>query len=218
MAFGSKEDAVMRYRRMFRLTIVFFMLSILEAPAWAGGGGLLWFAATLGLYAAATGPYGWYAPYYADPYYPSYRYPPPYAYANVPYSSGSPTSAYETPRASSPNRQPVRQENLRPSLPNMTPPVGEPLPANAVPRYDVKKVTEKLATVRALLNKKAAAGEVTHAQRDSEATYLTQIERVARAQASAQKGLLSSNQEEALLHEIMHANTLITQNFVTFSE
>ncbi len=97
----------------------------------------------------------------------------------------------------------------------MTPLPGVPLPANAVPRYGPEKVNAKLATVRALLDKKAAAGDITSAQRDSEAVYLTQIERVAQAQTSAHKGLLSSDQENSLLRELTRLESLITQNLVS---
>ncbi len=97
----------MRFRRLFCILSTFLLVGTVEAPAWAGGGGwgLGLFAATLGLYAATGGPYGWYSPYYPDPYYyPTYRYPPPYTYANVPYNTGSAPASYDMPVASEPPR------------------------------------------------------------------------------------------------------------------
>src|ERR1700690_2918854 len=123
--------------------IAFILVGLLEIPASAGGAGLALFAATLGLSIAANSTYGWYDPYYASSYYPNSYYPPYYA-----------APIYETAAAPQPPPSPpVRPEDLRPSLPNMTPRPGDAVSPSAVPRYGLRKINEQLASARATVNK-----------------------------------------------------------------
>jgi hypothetical protein len=105
-----------------------------------------------------------------------------------------------------------------PAAPRESPPPNLPevdsLPPYAKARHDMKNFDQKLAAVRALLDEKASAGDITQAQKKSEAAFLADIERAARAQAVPQAGLLTSDQEEGFLHQLLHAEYIINQNFV----
>ena len=101
------------------------------------------------------------------------------------------------------------RENPAPNLPEV-----DALSPYAKARHDLKSVDQKLAGVRALLDKKVAAGEITQAQKDSEAAFLDDIERAAHAQSVPQAGLLTSDQEETFLHQLLHAEYIINQDFV----
>jgi hypothetical protein len=87
-------------------------------------------------------------------------------------------------------------------------------PKTAESLKDIRGVTDQLARLRSLLDKKLAAGSITKAQRDGEAGYITQLEKVARAQAQANGGQLTADQETALREELSHIESVIQHDLV----
>jgi hypothetical protein len=89
-----------------------------------------------------------------------------------------------------------------------------PVAKNEPPRYELRTIDGQIARLRAALNKKSAAGDITPAQRDAENDYLTQLEKVAQAQARAGGGKLSDAQETALRSELLRVDSAIQRNLV----
>ena len=127
-------------------------------------------------------------------------------------------SKKETPQPTAARSNPNSAEDAAaaaPVLPRMTPLPGTRPAADEVPAHDLKAVKDKLAQVRALLDQKLSEGNITKAQKESEAKYLDQLEKVAQAQAAANNGTISTRQESTLLQELHHVEGTIQNNLVT---
>jgi hypothetical protein len=81
-------------------------------------------------------------------------------------------------------------------------------------RYDLKGLNDQIERLRSSLAQKQAAGDITKAQHDAESNYLSQLEKVARAEAKANGGKLTDSQESALREELLRVDNAIQQNLV----
>jgi len=112
-------------------------------------------------------------PWWYDPYYDPYY---PYYYPYSPYYPAYPPS-------------------VRPSS-------GETQSSPDNSRHDLQSVNDQIARAREEIQYEFDDGDITRADRDAETHRLSEIAKEARAQAKANGGYLTGNQENALLRQL----------------
>jgi hypothetical protein len=82
------------------------------------------------------------------------------------------------------------------------------------PRHDIKGVSDQIARLHKQLDKKLASGDITKSQHTAETEYLNQLDKIAQAQARANGGKLTDNQENQLREELLHMDSTLQRNFI----
>jgi hypothetical protein len=99
------------------------------------------------------------------------------------------------------------------------PPAAKAIPptpsAQPVGRRDLTTVTDLHLELSTLLDQKLKEGNITQAQRDSEAKYLDQIDQEAHAAASANGGALTADQESDFVQRLHKAYYTINHNLIS---
>ena len=162
-----------------------FMLAGMAKPSWAR------FRGRVGVF-IGPGAY-WYAdPYYYDPYWYPYA---PYPYPYYPYYYYYDPDVYYAPD-DVPNEPyppaPAPSEHQAPETP----------PARDDSRHDLRFIEGQINRERDLTNYYYQDGDITQEQRDQAVQRLQELNEKARAEAKANGGFITSQEEKAFLNEL----------------